>query len=160
EGRPSAPPGYEIEEEVGRGGMGVVYKARQVALNRRVALKLVLAGPHAGSDRVARIRVEAEAVARLQHLNVVQIFEVGEHDGCTFLALEYVDGHDLARAFAGTPQAPRRVAILVETLARALHQVHRQGVVHRDLKPANILLTADGIPKIADFGLAKLLEGG
>jgi WD40 repeat protein len=159
DGRPTAPPGYEIEEEIGRGGMGVVYRARHVALNRRVALKLVLAGPHAGPDRLARIRVEAEAVARLQHPNVVQIFEVGQHDGCTFLALEFVEGNDLARAFAGTPQAPRRVAALVESLARAVHQVHRQGIVHRDLKPANILLAADGTPKIADFGLAKLLEG-
>jgi WD40 repeat protein len=151
-------PGYEIEDEIGRGGMGVVYRARHLALNRRVALKVVVAGSHAGSARLARLRVEAEAVARLQHPNVVQIFEVGEHDGCPFLALEYVGGSHLGRVFAGRPQAPRRVAELVETLARAVHQVHRQGIIHRDLKPANILLTADGTPKIADFGLAKILE--
>jgi WD40 repeat protein len=140
--------------------MGVVYRARQLALNRQVALKVVLAGSHATPAQLVRTLVEAEAVARLQHPNVVQIFEVGDHDGCPFLALEYVDGGNVARSFARTQQPPRRVAALVETLARAVHQVHRQGIVHRDLKPANILLTASGTPKIADFGLAKLLEGG
>jgi eukaryotic-like serine/threonine-protein kinase len=156
----SAPAGYEIEGELGRGGMGVVYRARHVALNRPVALKMVLAGLHAGPAQLARVRVEAEAVARLQHPNVVQIFEVGEHDGRPFLALEYIEGGSLTAAFAGTPQAPRGVAELVEALARAVHQVHRRGIVHRDLKPSNILLAADGTPKVADFGLAKLLEGG
>src|SRR5262249_47525113 len=113
DGRPSAPPGYVIEGEVGRGGMGVVYRARQGTLTRRIALKVVLAGSHAGPAQLARARVEAEAVARLQHPNVVQIFEVGEHDGRPFLALEYVDGGNLARLFAGTRQAPRQIAELV-----------------------------------------------
>jgi eukaryotic-like serine/threonine-protein kinase len=155
-----SPPGYEIEAEVGRGGMGVVYRARQLALNRRVALKVVLAGAHADVSRLARVRVEALAVARLQHPNIVQIFEVGEHDGCPFLALEYVDGSNVARVFAGKPQSPGRAAELVDTLARAVHDVHCNGIIHRDLKPSNILLTVDGAPKIADFGLAKILEGG
>jgi WD40 repeat protein/serine/threonine protein kinase len=159
DGQPEALSGFAIEDKIGRGGMGVVYRARQLALNRRVALKLVIAGQHADPARLARLRVEAEAVARLQHPNIVQIFEVGEHDGCPFLVLEYVEGSNLAREFAGAPQDPRRVAALVETLARAVHHVHRQGIIHRDLKPANILVTTDGIPKITDFGLAKILEG-
>ncbi len=159
DGQPEAPSGFAIEGEIGRGGMGVVYRARQLALNRVVALKLVIAGLHADPARLARLRVEAEAVARLQHPNIVQIFEVGEHDGCPFLVLEYVEGGNLARVLAGAPQDPRRVAGLMETLARAVHHVHRKGIVHRDLKPANILVTTDGTPKIADFGLAKILEG-
>jgi WD40 repeat protein/serine/threonine protein kinase len=159
EGQPEAPSGFAIDEEIGRGGMGVVYRARQLALNRRVALKLVIAGQHADPARLARLRIEAEAVARLQHPNIVQIFEVGEHVGCPFLVLEYVEGSNLARVFAGAPQDPRRIAALMETLARAVHHVHQQGIIHRDLKPANILVTTDGIPKITDFGLAKILEG-
>jgi WD40 repeat protein/serine/threonine protein kinase len=159
QGAISAPPGYEIEVEVGRGGMGVVYRARQLALNRRVALKVVLAGSHADPARLARVHVEAQAVARLQHPNIVQIFEVSEHGGCPFLALEYVEGGNLATVCAGRPHAPRWVAELVETLARAVHEVHRMGIVHRDLKPTNILLTTSGTPKVADFGLAKILEG-
>jgi WD40 repeat protein len=156
----SAPPGYVIESEVGRGAMGIVYRARQETLNRVVALKVVLAGAEVGNDTLARVLVEAKAVARLQHPNVVQIFEVGEHGGFPFLALEYADGGNLARAFGGAPQPPRQVAEMVETLARAVHEVHNRGIIHRDLKPANILVTAGGVLKIADFGLAKLLEEG
>jgi Flp pilus assembly protein TadD/tRNA A-37 threonylcarbamoyl transferase component Bud32 len=151
-------PDYEIIEEVGRGGMGVVYKARQRGLNRLVALKMILAGVHAGSQHRARFRVEAEAVARLQHPNIVQIHEVGDQEDLPYLSLEFVDGGSLAQRLDGTPIAPNRAARLVETLARAMHHAHRRGVIHRDLKPANVLLTADGAPKISDFGLAKRLE--
>jgi tetratricopeptide (TPR) repeat protein/tRNA A-37 threonylcarbamoyl transferase component Bud32 len=151
-------PGYEIESILGRGGMGVVYLARQHALNRKVALKLLREGHQ--DDRALRDRFEREAaaVARCQHPNLVQIYEIGQHDGQSYLALEYIEGGTLARGLAGTPQPPRVAAALVETLARAIEHAHRQGVVHRDLKPANVLLTTDGQPKITDFGLAKLAD--
>jgi eukaryotic-like serine/threonine-protein kinase len=156
--RPSVP-GYEILGELGRGGMGVVYKARQRGLNRLVALKMVLAGSHAGPEALARFQIEAEAVASLQHPNIVQIYEVGEHLGLPFFSLEYVDGGTLAHLAAGKPLPPAKSAQVVEMLARAMAVAHQRGVVHRDLKPANVLLTADGTPKITDFGLAKRLEG-
>jgi eukaryotic-like serine/threonine-protein kinase len=149
---------YELLEELGRGGMGVVYKARQSKLNRLVALKMILAGEYAGPKELARFRTEAEAVARLQHPNIVQIFEVGEHDGHPYFSLEFVDGGSLAQKLDGTPLPPPQAARLVETLARAMHAAHQAGVVHRDLKPANVLLTAEGTPKITDFGLAKKLD--
>jgi WD40 repeat protein/serine/threonine protein kinase/tetratricopeptide (TPR) repeat protein len=133
-------PGYEILGELGRGGMGVVYKARQVGLNRTVALKMVLAAEHAGPEMVQRFRVEAEAIARLAHPNIVQVYEVGEVDGRPYFSLEYVDGGSLAQLLQGQPQPPRVAAGLIETLARAVHVAHEAGVVHRDLKPANILL--------------------
>jgi WD40 repeat protein/predicted Ser/Thr protein kinase len=151
-------PGYEILAELGRGGMGVVYKARQVGLNRTVALKMILAGAHASTGALARFRTEAEAVARLQHPGIVQIFEVGEHDGLPFFSLEFVEGGGLDRRLDGTPQDPRSAASMVEAIARAVDAAHKRGVVHRDLKPANVLLTIDGRPKVADFGLAKRLD--
>jgi WD40 repeat protein len=151
-------PGYEILEEVGRGGMGVVYKARQVRLNRLAAVKMILAGGQAGPDAHARFQTEAEVVAALHHPNVVQIYEVGEHNGLPFLSLEFLEGGNLAQKTAGKPQPPRAAAEMVETLARAVHFAHGRGLVHRDLKPANVLLTSDGVPKITDFGLAKQLE--
>ena len=151
--------GYEILGELGRGGMGVVYKARQKKLNRLVALKMVLSGGHASPDALARFLVEAQAVAALQHPNIVQIYEVGEHDSLPHFSLEFVDGAPLDRALAGKPQKPVDAARLVETLSRAMHFAHNHSILHRDLKPANILLTSDGVPKITDFGLAKKLEG-
>jgi tetratricopeptide (TPR) repeat protein len=150
--------GYEILDVLGRGGMGIVYKARQVSLNRLVALKMVLAGAHAGALQRARFATEAEAVARLQHPNIVQIYEVGEHDGLPYFSLEFVDGASLAQKIAGKPQPPREAAGLVELLAWAMAVAHGRGIIHRDLKPANVLLTETGTPKIADFGLAKRLE--
>jgi serine/threonine-protein kinase len=149
--------GYEIMEELGRGAMGVVYRARQRGLKRTVALKMILGGAHAAAGDLERFRTEAEAVARLHHPNIVQIFEVGEKDGLPYFSLEYVDGGSLAKKVAGNPLPPRAAAELVVALARAIQYAHDQGIVHRDLKPANVLLTRDGQPKISDFGLAKRL---
>jgi tRNA A-37 threonylcarbamoyl transferase component Bud32 len=154
----AAVPGYEIAGELGRGGMGVVYKARQTGLNRTIALKMILAGEHASAADLARFRVEAEAVARIKHPNIVQIYEIGDRDGRPFFSLEFCDGGSLAAKLDGTPWVPRRAAELVETLARAVQAAHDRQVVHRDLKPANVLLAADGTPKITDFGLAKRLD--
>jgi len=151
-------PGFEIQALLGRGGMGVVYKAQHLALKRLVALKMVRAGAHAGPQERARFKSEAEAVARLQHPNIVQIFEVGEHNGLSYCALEYVEGGSLDRKLAGGPLLPREAAALVRTLAAAMHLAHSRNVVHRDLKPANVLLTADGVPKVSDFGLARQLD--
>jgi len=151
-------PGYEILAELGRGGMGVVYKARHVALNRVVALKMILAGGHAGPQELARFRGEAATVARLKHPNVVQVYDVGEADGLPYFSLEFVEGGSLERKLAGTPLPAEQAAALVEKLARAMAAAHAEGLVHRDLKPANVLLAADGTPKITDFGLAKKLD--
>jgi tetratricopeptide (TPR) repeat protein/tRNA A-37 threonylcarbamoyl transferase component Bud32 len=151
-------PGYEILGELGRGGMGVVYKARQVRLNRVVALKMILAGDHAGPEAADRFLAEAESIARLHHPHIVQIFAFGDCDGRPYFEMEYVAGGSLSDRLDGTPWPARDAARLVETLARAIHEAHRLGIVHRDLKPANILLSADGIPKVADFGLAKWLD--
>jgi serine/threonine protein kinase len=150
-------PGYEILGELGRGGMGVVYQARQVNADRQVALKMILTGAHAGAADLARFRAEAQAVARLQHPHIVQVFEVGEQHGLPFFSLEYVEGGSLAGKLDGTPWATAKAARLVEMVASAMECAHQQGILHRDLKPANVLLTADGQPKITDFGLAKRL---
>jgi eukaryotic-like serine/threonine-protein kinase len=152
--------GYTVLSVLGRGGMGVVYRARQQGLNRLVAIKMVHAGAHASLATLDRFRVEAEAVARLKHPNIVQVYDVGQDAGSPYLVLELVEGRNLAERLAGTPQPVTWAATIVETLARAIHAAHEQGVVHRDLTPANVLLTADDIPKITDFGLAKLITGG
>src|SRR5262249_55216159 len=145
-------------EVLGRGGMGVVYKARQTKPNRLVALKMVLAGGHASEADLARFANEAEKIARLQHPNIIQVYEVGTHEGRPFFSLEFCAGGSLARKLGGTPLPPLEAARLVETLARAMHAAHRAHLIHRDLKPANVLLTEDGTPKITDFGLAKKLD--
>jgi eukaryotic-like serine/threonine-protein kinase len=162
---------YEILGVLGRGGMGVVYKAKQKRLNRIVALKMILGGLHASDEDLRRFRQEAEASARLQHPNIVQIHEIGEMDGKPYFSLEYVDGGSLAGKMANEPQPAFAAAQLIEILARAMHYAHQRGIVHRDLKPANILLasappegssaapvTSFGIPKITDFGLAKRMD--
>jgi WD40 repeat protein len=168
-------PGYEVLGILGRGGMGVVYRARHLALKRPVALKMILAGGHAGPADLARFRAEAEAVARLQHPNIVAIYEVGTADGLPFCALELVEGGNLAQKLNGKPLPPAEAARLIELLAGAMHLAHSRNVVHRDLKPANVLLAVgtdlpvcpdrpgglspQWAPKITDFGLAKVLEG-
>ena len=148
-------PGYEVLGFLGEGGMGVVYRARHVRLDRLVALKLLRGG---SSKRLARFRAEALADARLQHPHVVQIFEIGEHQGQPYLALELLEGGSLEAKIAGKPQAPRDAAVLVQVLARAIQYAHSRGIVHRDLKPSNVLLTAEGTAKIGDFGLAKFMQ--
>jgi serine/threonine-protein kinase len=152
-------PGYEVDDLLGRGGMGIVYKARDLGLNRFVALKMLLAGAYAGPPERARFQREAEAVASLRHANIVQIYHVGDHEGWPYFTMELLDGGNLAQAVAGTPQPARQAAALLTTLAEAVDVAHQAGMVHRDLKPANILLTADGTPKVADFGLARHFGG-
>jgi serine/threonine protein kinase len=180
--------GYEVLEEIGRGGMGVVYKARQVALDRIVALKMILAGSHAGAVDRQRFQREAEAIARLQHPHIVSVFEVRDEGGLPFYSMEFCPGGSLAERLAGTPLPGQEAARLVQVLAQAVDRAHQAGVVHRDLKPANVLMSAacgfaftasegnsnlpsdgananppamDGaVPKIADFGLAKRLDAG
>ncbi len=152
-------PGYEILEEIGHGGMGVVFKARQIALNRIVALKTILTHGAIREEQKRRFVQEAQAMALLQHPNIVQIHEIGESEGHPFLVMEYVPGVSLRERLAGKPSPPRQAAEMVAVLARAVQAAHEHGIIHRDLKPNNILLGPDGTPKICDFGLAKCLEG-
>jgi tRNA A-37 threonylcarbamoyl transferase component Bud32 len=149
---------YEVLGMLGRGGEGVVYKARHQPLGRLVALKMLRADAQLHPEALLRFRHEAETLARLRHPNIVQVYEVGECDGRPYFALEYVEGGPLSARLAGQPLPAREAAALVETLARAVEVAHRAGVVHRDLKPSNVLLTADGTPKITDFGLAKRIQ--
>jgi tetratricopeptide (TPR) repeat protein/predicted Ser/Thr protein kinase len=149
-----------VEAVLGRGGMGVVYKARQLSLNRIVALKMLIGGAYAGPHERARFRCEAEAVAGLRHVNIVQVYDVAEHEGRPYFTMEFVEGGNLGQKLAGIPQPARQAAALLATLAEAVQVAHQGGIVHRDLKPANILLTADGTPRIADFGLARHVDGG
>ncbi len=178
---PGELPGYEILGVLNRGGMGIVYKARQRSLNRLVAVKMILSGPHAPPEQLARFRAEAEAVARLRHPNVVQIYEVGEHAGQPYFSMEFVEGGSLEQQLTRAVLPARQAAQLIESLAHAVHAAHQFGIIHRDLKPANILLQrgegrgarAEGqdlssraprpsplapLPKITDFGLAKRLD--
>jgi tRNA A-37 threonylcarbamoyl transferase component Bud32 len=159
-----------VLEELDRGGMGVVYKARQLGLNRVVAVKQMLPGTNASPEQRARFKTEAEAIARLQHPHILQVFQADEHQGQPFVVLEYVPGGSLDQRTRGRPQPPRDAARLVLLLARAVHAAHQAGVVHRDLKPANVLLappadepalnTPWGCPKVSDFGLARLADSG
>ena len=177
-------PGYEILSELGRGGMGVVYKARQHRLDRLVALKMILSGEFASKNDRDRFREEAVKLARVQHQNIVQIYEVSEYENRPYFAMEYLDGGSLSKEISAQPLTPRIAARLVLALANAMQAAHEKGIVHRDLKPGNILLTAGGlreasergislnmslksavemergpVPKITDFGLAKGMTG-
>ena len=150
---------YELIEEIARGGMGVVYKARQVSLNRVVALKMILAGQLAGKDDVKRFHAEAEAAANLDHPGIVPIYEIGEHEGKHYFSMAYVDGGSLAGLLKDGPLPPRVAAEYTQKIAAAIAFAHERGVIHRDLKPGNVLLDRNGEPKITDFGLAKHVKG-
>lgn len=150
--------GYEILSVLGAGGMGIVYKARQTRLDRYVALKMIRAGAGARPGDLRRFEAEARAVAAIDHPNIIRIFEIDEHDGLPYFALEYVEGGSLAHRIAGKPQPIEESARITEILARALDVAHSRGIIHRDIKPANILLGIDGTPKLADFGLVKRQE--
>ena len=152
-------PGYEAEAVLGHGGVGVVYKARHLRLGRRVALKMLLAGPYAHPQERERFQREAQAVAALRHPNIVQVYDVGDVDGRPYFTMELVEGGSLAAKVAGAPQPAAWAASMTATLAEAVHVAHQSGIVHRDLTPANILLATDGTPKVTDFGLARRLEG-
>ncbi len=146
---------YELLAEIARGGMGVVYKARQISLNRIVAVKMILAGQLATQADHDRFHAEAQAAALLDHPNIVPIFEVGEHEGQHYFSMGYVDGPSLSARLAEGPLAPKEAAELAATLAEAVEYAHRQGVIHRDIKPSNILIDSQGRPRVTDFGLAK-----
>jgi len=146
---------YELLEEIARGGMGVVYKARQISLNRTVAVKMILAGQLAGEADIRRFHAEAEAAANLQHPNIVAIHEVGEHEERHYFSMDYVEGQNLATLVRERPLPPARAAELVKTIAEAIQYAHQRGILHRDLKPQNVLIDEHDRPRVTDFGLAK-----
>lgn len=168
---------YELLRQIGRGGMGVVYEARQISLNRTVALKMILGGDLASSSAVRRFQIEAEAAAKLDHPNIVAIHEFGEREGLPFFSMQRIEGTSLDRELAALAlpsmggntgeknanktaarQAQVRIAKLVATLARALHYAHEQGIIHCDVKPSNVLIDSHGQPHITDFGIARFLD--
>jgi WD40 repeat protein/predicted Ser/Thr protein kinase len=149
---------YELMEEIARGGMGVVYKARQLSLNRIVAVKVVLHGPFSSPEFVTRFHTEAAALASLRHPNIVAVYEAGVHEGDHYLAMEYIEGQNLAEVVRERPLPARQAAECLRTIAEAVHYAHESGILHRDLKPSNVLLDPFGQPRVTDFGLAKLLD--
>lgn len=149
---------YELLDEIGRGGMGVVFRARQVSLNRIVAVKMILSGEYAGPDERRRFRREAESAAQLRHANIVTIHEVGEHEGRNYYSMDFIEGRSLSTALKESTMRPAPAAAMVKTLAEAVHFAHQRGTLHRDLKPQNVLMGLDGQPHILDFGLARPVE--
>ena len=149
---------YELQDEIGRGGQGLVYRARQKSLNRTVALKVIGLGHWATEEHLKRFRLEAEAAARLEHPGIVPIHEVGEHDGLCYFSMKFVEGGQLDEVARREPMPIRRAAELVAKVARTVHYAHEHGILHRDIKPGNILLDANGEPHLTDFGLARLVE--
>ena len=151
---------YELLEEIARGGMGVVFKARQISLDRIVAVKMILAGQFAGPREAQRFRMEAQIAAQLQHPNIVAIYDIGTEQGRLFFSMEFVEGIDLAKLAQGSALEPRQAAAYVKIIAEAVHYAHQKGVLHRDLKPSNVLIDNSGRPRVTDFGLAKKTEQG
>jgi eukaryotic-like serine/threonine-protein kinase len=149
---------YELIDEIARGGMGIVYRARQRSLGRSVALKMLLQGPLASPETIQRFLAEAEAVAQLQHPNIVAIYETGEEEGQHFFSMEYIDGRNLSELVKENPLPAETAGRYVSTIAQAIDYAHSKGILHRDLKPSNVLIDAKGQPRVTDFGLARRLD--
>ena len=151
-------PGYELKEVLGRGGMGVVYLAKQKGIDRNVALKMIVGGLHTSEEARKRFEFETRAIGKFQHENIVRIYDSGTHQAVPYFALEFIDGSDLSKRIGGEPMPANEAAETARLIANAMQYSHQHGVIHRDLKPSNILLTAEGVPKVSDFGLAKEIE--